>query len=176
MHMDMHMHMHMHMPCDSRAASFWCTWSTILECSHQPHIQGRGAKKRTQRGPDGSMQILWRPNLRSYRIRAGTAYCSVTHLDGYWFVRRSDSTSTVESAGAHRQRSALEVLRPRLGQRSSWEVLSTREALTHLSLKVARGAIICLLAEAAGTFSQQECELSGSTLRSCAPGTERSTH
>ena len=40
------------------------------------------------------------------------------------------------------QRSALEVLRPRLGQRSSWEVLSTIERLSPCFLEGERGAII----------------------------------
>ena len=86
------------------------------------------------------------------RHRQGTAYCSVAHL---WLLvcpsirfhidGRVQAPTKVRTRGPQAERG-----------RGPHGRSSQHERDSHLSLEVARGAVICRLAEAAGTFSQRE--------------------
>ena len=104
---------------------------------------------------------------RSYRIRAGTAtaYCSVAHL---WLLVCPSIRFHIDGrVQRHRQRSRTRGPQAEFqtqAQRGPQWRSSARERLSPLSRSGMRSNY--RLAEAAGTFSQRECELSGSTVLS----------
>ena len=79
------------------------------------------------------MILLMANDLRSFRIsQAPPIARSARSPMAIGIARRSDSTSTVESAGAPTKVRTRGPQAETWGQRSSWEVLSTREALISL--------------------------------------------